>query len=271
MQENMIAIGIGKKIKERRENLGITQEKIANEIGVAISTVQRYEKGTIRKIKLPVVEAIARSIGVSPDWLIGKSDELILVEEFLEQETMLPSPSGRRIGVAYDKATPPVKETVAVALKPWLDGNGFPAKTKTAPAKEPEADEPETTELPQYELSSAAGLGTYMDEVPSYEMRDVLLADVPEGAEMLIRISGDSMEPEYCDGDIVFVESAIALESGDIGIFVVDSFAYCKQLVITGHRRAVLRSMNESYEDIDLSQYAYCHTVGRVIGKLGEE
>lgn len=65
---------IGARIEQRRKELGLTLDDIAQEIGVAKSTVQRYEKGTIEKIKLPVMEAIARALNVNPAWLCFKSD-----------------------------------------------------------------------------------------------------------------------------------------------------------------------------------------------------
>lgn len=73
----MTNIEIGKRIKQRRLDLNFTQGDIANEIGVAISTIQRYETGAIDKIKLPVIEAIARVLRVNPDWLIGKSNNML--------------------------------------------------------------------------------------------------------------------------------------------------------------------------------------------------
>ena len=66
---------LGERIEQRRKELGLTLDDIAQEIGVAKSTIQRYEKGTIGKIKLPVVEAIARVISVNPSWLCGKTDD----------------------------------------------------------------------------------------------------------------------------------------------------------------------------------------------------
>lgn len=69
---------LGNRIKQRRVALNMTQGDIASQIGVAVSTIQRYEKGKIDKIKLPVVEAIARAICVDPDWLIGKTDAMTL-------------------------------------------------------------------------------------------------------------------------------------------------------------------------------------------------
>ena len=67
---------LGQRIKQRRRDLKMTQSDIANAIGVAVSTVQRYEKGAINKVKLPVVDAIARAICVSPDWLYGRTDSI---------------------------------------------------------------------------------------------------------------------------------------------------------------------------------------------------
>lgn len=67
---------LGNRIKSRRIELNMTQGDIAEPIGVAISTIQRYEAGTIQKIKLPVVEAIARMLKVNADWLIGKTDDM---------------------------------------------------------------------------------------------------------------------------------------------------------------------------------------------------
>lgn len=72
---------IGERISFRRKQLGLTLDDIASEIGVAKSTVQRYEKGTIDKVKLPVIEAIARVLQVNPSWLCGKIDGMTLRPE----------------------------------------------------------------------------------------------------------------------------------------------------------------------------------------------
>lgn len=79
---------LGNRIKQRRTQLHMTQGDIAKSVGVAISTVQRYEAGNIEKIKLPVVEAIARALKVNPEWLIGKSG--IMKEEGFLPEGAVP-------------------------------------------------------------------------------------------------------------------------------------------------------------------------------------
>ena len=63
---------IGNRIKTERERCNLTLKDIADDIGVAVSTIQRYENGLIKDIKLPIIQAIANSLKVNPNWLIGK-------------------------------------------------------------------------------------------------------------------------------------------------------------------------------------------------------
>ena len=71
-------IEIGKRIKQSREEKGMSLQDVADLTGVARSTVQRYETGKIDKIKLPILESSARSLEVRPDWIIGKTDKKCL-------------------------------------------------------------------------------------------------------------------------------------------------------------------------------------------------
>lgn len=71
-------IQTGKRIQIRREELRMNLGDVAKEVGVAVSTIQRYEKGKIEKIKLPVIEAIAKALRVNPAWLLGETDQMQL-------------------------------------------------------------------------------------------------------------------------------------------------------------------------------------------------
>ncbi|MCU6720711.1 S24 family peptidase [Porcipelethomonas ammoniilytica] len=46
---------------------------------------------------------------------------------------------------------------------------------------------------------------------------------------LAVRISGDSMEPTYCDGDILLVEGLPYINISDIGVFVVNGDGYVKE------------------------------------------
>lgn len=68
-------IQIGKRIESMRKEKGFTLKELGDKIGVASSTILRYEKGEITTIKLPVIESIAKALEVDPAWLVLKSEK----------------------------------------------------------------------------------------------------------------------------------------------------------------------------------------------------
>lgn len=65
---------IGKRITAAREKAGLTKKELAQKVQVAESTIGRYEKGYISKIKIPVLKSIADALNVNPLYLIGRVD-----------------------------------------------------------------------------------------------------------------------------------------------------------------------------------------------------
>ncbi len=116
--------------------------------------------------------------------------------------------------------------------------------------------------LPLYSLAVSAGTGQFLDG-EDYEMVEVG-AEVPEGANFGVRVSGDSMEPEFHDGDTVWVRQQRSLMTGEIGIFLYDGSAYLKELVACGDRMA-LHSLNEKYNDIIVSPELPLRVLGKVL------
>lgn len=74
-------IEIGKRIRLCREKAELTQKELGNALGLNKSTIQRYESGKISRIKLPVLEALAKELGVNPEYLALQSDDPINYEE----------------------------------------------------------------------------------------------------------------------------------------------------------------------------------------------
>lgn len=65
---------MGRRMYARRKELKITQEQVANACRITKSTVSRYEKGLIEHPHRPTVEAIAKVLGVRPDWLYVQTE-----------------------------------------------------------------------------------------------------------------------------------------------------------------------------------------------------
>ena len=87
---------------------------------------------------------------------------------------------------------------------------------------------------------------------------------VPAAADFALRVSGDSMEPLFQDGQVIWVKEQEALNSGDIGIFVYFDEVYCKKLILDGGR-AYLRSLNPGYGDVEIKEDFGFKAIGKVV------
>jgi repressor LexA len=144
----------------------------------------------------------------------------------------------------------------------------YERSTSKSDAGEDEDEGPagNVTEMQFYYESVSAGLGNYLTGSES-EMVSVPTDDVPDGADYLLKVSGDSMEPEYNDGDLIFVKACTGLESGDIGIFVLNGEGYCKRLEVDYEKMQTrLVSLNDRYGDIVVREHKEMRTVGKVLG-----
>lgn len=67
---------IGKRIKQRRKQLGMSADKLAKYLGKDRSTVYRYEKGDIENMPLDILEPIAKALETTPQFLMGWEEEI---------------------------------------------------------------------------------------------------------------------------------------------------------------------------------------------------
>lgn len=113
-----------------------------------------------------------------------------------------------------------------------------------------------------YFLPASAGTGVYLDGCDR-EMIEVEETPITLAANFALKVSGDSMEPEFHDGDIVLVKSQPTVDEGDIGIFIVNNEGFIKKF---GGDRLI--SLNPIYENIKLNDYDDIYCRGKVIGVL---
>ncbi len=226
---------LGLRIKESREACGKTLLDIASEVGVHKSTIQRYERGEIEKIKLPVVESIANACGVNPLWLIGKSEDRHVVSatpnrpDDISDILLLLNEQGLNEFVKYGRYLTSQSEFQA--------RNGeLKKKIRT---------------IRDYRTPAAAG---YASPIEGEDYEDVPVDEkTPRGADFAVHIQGDSMEPYIRDGDRVFVQRDVSLTDGDVGVFFVDGDVFCKQICMDNYRNIYLLSANPKREDANLT------------------
>ena len=110
---------------------------------------------------------------------------------------------------------------------------------------------------------AGAGLGVDADNVDMIQVS--YPADrVPAGANHVIPVTGDSMEPTFSDGDVLFFDLGNdCLQIGDIGIFVLNGETLVKEL---GENELI--SHNPKYKPIKIHEWDSVRIEGKVLGKM---
>lgn len=117
-----------------------------------------------------------------------------------------------------------------------------------------------------YDHPASAGTGQYLNDVRVERIE--LPVDVD--ADFVIPIKGDSMEPDYHDGDLVFIQTSVDLNNGVIGVFNYNGDAYIKQLVIDKDQ-AYLHSLNPAYKDMPITPDTDFRIIGEVVDLYREK
>lgn len=107
----------------------------------------------------------------------------------------------------------------------------------------------------------SAGLGDILNDYEDTRKVSVPLTKESRKADFILKVDGDSMEPEFRSGDYVLVRQQPAIDEGQIGIFDVDGKGYIKKL---GKDRLI--SLNSDYNDIVLDEYTDFRCFGLVLG-----
>lgn len=257
-------MSLGSRINEIRREKKISIDDLSEKSGVPKGTLSKITAGITTSPTLDTVKAIARALGCRLDDLddetITKNTPSDLSEE------------ARKIARSYDKMNSHGKGAVRAILNyeekelsHYTQQKEQTGKVITLPKAQKNRDG--FIEINVYDEPAAAGLGNYLDD-PEYRVEQYPDYAIPSGTDFGVRIQGDSMEPRIHDGATVFVRAMPAIDSEQIGVFVLDGKAYCKKLKIDHENGQVrLASLNKEYEDILVGEFASFRTLGRVLGQ----
>ena len=67
----------GERIRERRKEINMTADRLADILEVSRSTVFRYENGEIEKVPAPIMMKIASALNTTAAYLMGWEEEII--------------------------------------------------------------------------------------------------------------------------------------------------------------------------------------------------
>lgn len=218
----------------------MSDSELAELVDVNRTTVTRWRKG-IRSPKLDKLPEIANVFGVKPLDLIHDMDDSKIIEEIHNVSSQL---------------TPPRQENVLNYANEQLD--------------EQNSKGDNVVDINSYKQDKtpvnvngcvSAGVGERLhDETLFTEM---VKAPVPPH-DLALKVNGDSMEPMFKDGEIIFVEKTHNIKNGQIGIFIIEEEAYVKKVFVEDDRLTLV-SLNKKYRDLHFYRNESVRLVGKVI------
>lgn len=222
-------MSFGERLKKYRLQNELTQELLAERIGVKKSTIAGYERGN-REPDVAKIKSLAHVLGTTADELLGISLQ--------DEKSPGLSTEAMKVAKDYDGLTVPGQRLVRVVideLKKEEETDNNILELKPAPKI-----------LPLLGNSFAAGPGEpdFGNFWEDYEVP----YDSP--AEFAIRISGDSMEPYLPDGSIQLCRKSLPRD-GEVGAFLIDGEFLCKQMCIDATGALHLFSLNRARKDLD--------------------
>ena len=251
-----------KKIKSERK---ITNERLSELTGIPLGTLSKILAGISDSPKLANIVAIADALGCTLDYIVSG------ITENNNNYTLLPE----EIELIEDirQLDPHSAELVRMVVAKELERGMQSGKERStviiprsAVSKKMNYGESASSfarkTIPVYQMPVSAGPGVYLDDSASEEI-SIPDNDKTATCDFALRVSGNSMEPLYKNGDLILIEDCDSVEVGELGIFVLDGDGYFKKF---GGDRLI--SLNPEYADILIKSFSEAVCCGKVIGKL---
>lgn len=236
---------LGERIRNAREEKGLLQSQLAKLIGVRSSGVISNWEKDINKPDADRIVKLCNVLGVSASYLLdyyGKTSfEVTQKEKEIVEKYRSLDESGQ---AAIDWQLE--HETARVAALREFQSKQIPRRI-----------------FAYYGKIAAAGTWVEFSDLIA-GTKEYYLTDENVNADYTIGVNGDSMEPTYFDGDVVFVKSTTNLNVGDVGIFQKDNSIYIKEVGKDG-----LISHNPKYPPMTNGGDVQC--LGKVVGKVTED
>ena len=229
---------LGSSIKEVRKSKKLTQKKLAELTGFKQNTISNHENGN-RQLDEKDIRIYAQALEVSPQYLF----------DLAKPSSIETTPTTSPIQSIYDKLEPPGQRKVITYAEKLRDEQ---EKRRKAKINEVSA---KVIDLYQVEVVSETAAASGFNYGFGYDDTDretIEVDEQPPRHDIATRVSGDSMQPDYQDGDILYlVDKGLTTYNGDLAVIAYGDRSYFKK-IYTENGRLRLVSLNDKYEDIIL-------------------
>lgn len=245
------------------EQRGINKNKLAKMADIPYSTIDGLYKKGYENMRYPTLKKLSDFFGVTMEFL--GNDSLGFDDAPTNKKSAL-TDRAQKVAKQYDGMDAHGQEAVdgilniEVARMEHEKGEKKPDNSIVATLPMWTISDYETTTLPLLSQSRSAGFGDFSDD-DTTEDCTVRLTDTTRRADYLIKVNGDSMEPDYPDGCTVAVKHQESVNAGEVGVFISSGNSYIKRC-----RENCLESINPNYEYVVPDENTICR--GLVLGVI---
>ena len=258
---------MNERIKTLRKSLGFTLDEFGARIGIGKSAASKIERGK-NGVSEQTIKSICREFSVNEDWLRTGNGDMLLQDNKSILDRLADEYKVTDRERAVLTAFLNLSENDRAAIMRYVDNlvaelySSSEFSMISASQKETPSTESAVKALPfRYSMQSAsAGTGTYLGP-EAFETMLVRETPLTRRVSFGIPVNGDSMEPQFHNGDMLLIERTKEIRIGEIGVFTLNGEGYVKEL---GDKE--LLSLNPEYQPIKMTGDISCN--GRVIGVL---
>lgn len=240
----------GEKLKAARIESGLKQSELAKKLNTTGNTISNWENN-VSKPDLDTLSYICGILHVTASYFLQAT--------ISEDEVSIPELKLVKKYRYITEHSPNGAKTInAVLENEYAIAEQLEKQKACIEELEKEPASPPTAHIyPYLGKIACAGTGFYFDDIPT----DMIEAHYVEGADFIIGVSGESIEPDYHDGEKLYVQKVEYLRDGDVGIFTIGNECFLKELGEDG-----LISRNKNYDDIPGAEKV--RLIGKIIGKV---
>ncbi|MHD0433913.1 helix-turn-helix domain-containing protein [Staphylococcus aureus] len=275
-------------MKQSREKQGITLAELGRKIGKTEATVQRYESGNIKNLKNDTIESIANALNVNPAFLMGWLDAEDTEDTKEDTPVSLHQDIIENLDDLKESNAPLVNDFIEEIIKEQNNKSTFIPETTRIQSNLSYTRQQNVLNYAHGQLEEQNAKGDNVVDFDSYKQEKIevsvngcvsagvgerlheetlftatVKAPVPPH-DLALKVNGDSMEPMFKDGEIIFVEKTHNIKNGQIGIFIIEGEAYLKKVFVEDNRLTLV-SLNKKYRDLHFYRNESVRLVGKVI------
>lgn len=259
-------MNIGQNIQRILKKQKRTQKDLAEYLNLSTSTLSNWLRMEERSVPAEHIISICEFLDVTPYYLLkGEDVKLASVSDQLSD--------GEQEILEYFNDLPPNEQQQLIGMAKLLniqvqgrkDNDEQETVLKPIPRK---AHTAQMTFIRMYNYPVGAGINTPPDMDDDYSNIKIPDEYVPYNANSLVRVSGDSMQPDYPDGCWVWVNMKYPCDHNEyMGKTVIANNH--GELLLKIAEKDGLHSINESYSII--TDVEDCCIIGIVIDVAGED